>query len=57
MPEGDTIYRTAQALHTHLAGRSVTRFESVYPALTRIDHDRPLAGRTVEGVARAASTS
>ena len=50
MPEGDTIFRTAQALHRHLAGRIVTRFESAYPALTRIDHDRPLAGRTVEGV-------
>ncbi len=51
MPEGDTIFRTAQALHRHLGGRFVTRFESVYPALTRIDHDRPIAGRTVEGVA------
>ena len=50
MPEGDTIFRTAQALHRHLAGRIVTRFESVFPALTRIDHDRPLAGRTVDGV-------
>ena len=50
MPEGDTIFRTAQALHRHLAGRIVTRFESVYPALTRIDDDRPIAGRTVEGV-------
>jgi len=50
MPEGDTIFRTAQALHRHLAGRIVTRFESVYPALTRIDDDRPIAGRTVQGV-------
>jgi endonuclease VIII len=50
MPEGDTIFRTAQALNRHLAGRIVTRFESVFPALTRIDHDRPLAGRTVERV-------
>jgi endonuclease-8 len=50
MPEGDTIFRTAQALNRHLAGRVVTRFESVFPALTRIDHDRPLAGRTVERV-------
>jgi endonuclease VIII len=50
MPEGDTIFRTAQALHRHLGGRIVTRFESVYPALTRIDDDRPIAGRTVEGV-------
>jgi endonuclease-8 len=50
MPEGDTIFRTAQALHRHLGGRIVTRFESVFPALTRIDHDRPIAGRTVAGV-------
>jgi endonuclease VIII len=50
MPEGDTIYRTAQALQRHLRGRVVTRFESVFPALTRIDRDRPLAGRTVEQV-------
>jgi endonuclease VIII len=50
MPEGDTIFRTAQALQRHLGGRIVTRFESAFPALTRIDHDRPLAGRTVEGV-------
>jgi endonuclease-8 len=50
MPEGDTIFRTAQALHRYLAGRIVTRFESVFPALTRIDHDRPLAGRSVERV-------
>src|SRR3954468_13350190 len=50
MPEGDSIFRTAQALHRHLAGRIVTRFESVFPALTRIDHDRQIAGRTVEGV-------
>jgi endonuclease-8 len=50
MPEGDSIFRTAAALHRHLAGRLVARFESVFPALMRIDHDRPLAGRTVEGV-------
>jgi endonuclease-8 len=50
MPEGDSIFRTAQALHRHLSGRIVTRFDSAFPALTRIDHDRPLAGRTVDGV-------
>jgi endonuclease-8 len=50
MPEGDTILRAARALHKALAGRIVTRFESVYPALTRIDEDRPIAGRTVESV-------
>ena len=38
---------------THLAGRLVTRFESVYPALTRVDHDHPVAGRTVEARRRA----
>ncbi len=50
MPEGDTIFRAARTLHRALAGRSVTRFESVYPKLTRIDHDSPLAGRTVLSV-------
>ena len=50
MPEGDTIFRAAQTLHRALAGSRVTRFESVFPALTRVDADRPLAGRTVESV-------
>src|SRR3954463_7564682 len=50
MPEGDTIYRAARALHHALAGRTVTRFESVYPALTRVADDRPIVGRTVESV-------
>jgi endonuclease-8 len=50
MPEGDTIYRAARTLHRALAGRTVTRFESPLPALTRIDEDAPLAGRTVERV-------
>ena len=50
MPEGDTIFRTAATLHRVLAGRRVERFESVFPALTRIDEDRPIAGRTIESV-------
>jgi endonuclease VIII len=50
MPEGDTIFRAARTLHRALAGRSVARFESVYPALTRVDVDTPLTGRTVESV-------
>jgi endonuclease-8 len=50
VPEGDTIVRAARTLQRALAGEVITRFESVYPALTRIDHDRPLAGRTVEAV-------
>ena len=50
MPEGDAIFRAARTLHRALAGSRVTRFESVFPALTRVDADRPLAGRTVESV-------
>lgn len=50
MPEGDTIFRAARTLHRALVGRSVARFESVYPKLTRIDHDSPLTGRTVLSV-------
>lgn len=50
MPEGDTIFRAARTLHQVFAGKVVTRFESVFPALTRIDEDHPIAGRTVEAV-------
>lgn len=50
MPEGDTIFRAARTLHRALAGRTVTRFESVFPRLTRVDHDTPLRGRIVESV-------
>ena len=50
MPEGDTIYRAAQTLDRALARRVVTRFDSVLPALTRIDEDAPIAGRTVQRV-------
>jgi endonuclease VIII len=50
MPEGDTIFRAARALNSALAGGTVTRFESVFPHLTRIDHDQPLRGRIVERV-------
>src|SRR5687768_3117464 len=50
MPEGDSIYRAARTLHSVLAGQPVTRFESVFPQLTRVDHDTPLRGRIVERV-------
>ena len=53
MPEGDTIFRAARTLNRALAGRTVTRFESVFPALTRIDEDTPMAGRTIERVSAA----
>ncbi|HYI11503.1 MAG TPA: DNA-formamidopyrimidine glycosylase family protein [Thermoanaerobaculia bacterium] len=50
MPEGDTIYRAARTLHAALAGRQVTRFETVFPQLARIDAEAPLAGRAIERV-------
>lgn len=49
MPEGDTIYRAAKTLHAALAGRVVTRFESVFPKLLRVE----VTGRTVERVVSA----
>ncbi|HYR26838.1 MAG TPA: DNA-formamidopyrimidine glycosylase family protein [Thermoanaerobaculia bacterium] len=53
MPEGDTIHRAARTLHAALAGRVITRFETVFPQLARIDEDAPLAGRTVDSVEAA----
>ena len=50
MPEGDTIHRAARTLHKALAGRAVSRFESVFPHLSRIDHDTPLQGRVIESI-------
>jgi len=50
VPEGDTIFRAARTLQRALAGRTVTRFESVFPALSRVDADTPLRGRTIERV-------
>ena len=50
MPEGDTIFRAARTLNRALAGEVVTRFETQLPQLARVDHDSPLAGRTVESV-------
>ena len=53
MPEGDSIYRAAQALHHVLAGKTVTSFETVLPKLARIDEDAPVKGRTIERVKSA----
>jgi endonuclease-8 len=50
MPEGDTIFRAARVLHKALGGKVVTRFESVFPNLNRVDEDAPIAGRTVTAV-------
>ena len=53
MPEGDSIYRAAQALHRALAGKTVTSFETVLPKLARVDDDAPVTGRTIERVTSA----
>jgi endonuclease VIII len=50
MPEGDTIFRAARSLQKVLGGKIVTRFDTMLPLLQRIDHDTPLAGRTIEAV-------
>jgi endonuclease VIII len=50
VPEGDSIFRAARTLERALAGRTVTRFESVFPRLSRIDDDKPLRGRTIERI-------
>ena len=50
MPEGDTIHRAAATLQRAIGGQVVTRFESVLPALSRVDADAPLRGRTIERV-------
>src|SRR4029450_13808408 len=46
----DSICLSAATLPRVLAGKEVTRFESVYPALTRVADDRPIVGRPIESV-------
>jgi len=48
LPEGDTIFRTAATLQKALAGKIVTRYETMLPRI-----DAPLRGRTIERVAAA----
>ncbi|HWR16601.1 MAG TPA: DNA-formamidopyrimidine glycosylase family protein [Terriglobales bacterium] len=50
MPEGDTIFRAARTLNKALAGKVVTRFETVLPHLERVHVDAPVTGRVVESV-------
>jgi len=53
MPEGDSIFRAAQSLHRALSGHIVTRFETAYAHLDRVDVDTPIVGRTIEKCASA----
>jgi endonuclease-8 len=48
MPEGDAIYRAARNMHRVLAGHVVTKFETAYAHLDRVNVDTPIAGRTIE---------
>ena len=48
MPEGDTIFRAARSLHQALAGRRVTKFDTAYAHLARVNDDGPIAGRLIE---------
>jgi len=48
MPEGDSIYRAARSLNKVLAGHVVTKFDTAYAHLSRVDDDTPIAGRTIE---------
>ena len=50
MPEGDTIFRAARTLNQALAGRTVTRFDSVFSHLTHVDDTSPVRGRRIERV-------
>ena len=50
MPEGDTIFRAAAALHRALAGDVVTGFDTALAPLARVHDDTPITGRTVEAV-------
>jgi endonuclease-8 len=53
VPEGDTIFRAARTLHRALGGKQVVRFESVFPALTRVQIDTPLTSQTIDAVSAA----
>jgi endonuclease VIII len=50
MPEGDTTFRAARMLHEALAGRTVTRFESVFSRVARAEEDLRIRGRTIDRV-------
>jgi len=50
VPEGDTIFRSARALHQAFAGKTVTRFDTAYAPLASVNDQSPIAGRTIEQV-------
>jgi endonuclease-8 len=48
VPEGDTLFRAARALHDALAGRAVTAFSSTVPEVSFAARQHRLVGRMVE---------
>jgi endonuclease-8 len=50
VPEGDTIWRAARALHAALAGKKVLAFASALPAVTAAAQKLNVLGRTIEAV-------
>lgn len=50
MPEGDTIFRTAQTLQRAVGGLRITRFETMLPKLARVEIDLRVTGRTLERI-------
>lgn len=50
MPEGDTIWRTAQALHAAFAGKTVLAFESSLVAVAAASRRLGVVGRRLEAV-------
>lgn len=48
MPEGDTIFRAAAAMHRALGGRVVTGFDTALAHLAVVHDQAPVTGRTIE---------
>lgn len=50
VPEGDTIFRSARALHKALAGKQVVGFDAQVATLASVADSKGMVGRTVEKV-------
>jgi endonuclease-8 len=50
MPEGDTIFRAARAMHRVLVGSTVTGFDTAYAKLASVSDNTPVTGRIIEKV-------
>jgi len=50
MPEGDTLFRTAENLRRALLGETVTRFDSVLESVREVDRRKGISGRVAHAV-------